>query len=214
MGSCELWAWESVFTGMEENYILFWWFPQKRLTDLSPTLSSLGFRQHVLWLPAALLVVTSQLCEVPWVSVALKWWCYLASPLGPLLSPHPLPLGLFTHSVGYHLQTNNSQIPVSNPALAPNTAIGRSTGPSAWFSEATQNQQTHKLLNSRSLHSAQPVFALLKGTIHDPVAKRQGRLIPILPPLSVPAGSWPAVLISSCPWTSLRSVCPSPSLPA
>lgn len=156
----------------------------------------------------------SFVCEIPWVSVALKWWCYLASLLGPLLSPHPFPLGLFTHSVGYHLQTNNSQIPISNPALAPNTAIGRSTGPSAWFSEATQNQQTHKLLNLRSLHSAQPVFALLKGTIHDPVAKRQGRLILILPPLSVPAGSWPAVFISSCPWTSLRSVCPSPSLPA
>lgn len=131
-----------------------------------------------------------------------------------LLSPYPLPLGLFTHSVGYHLQTNNSQIPVFSPALTPNIPIGRSTGPSAWFSEATQNQQTHELLNSRSLHSAQSVFALLKGTIHDPVAKRQGRLIPILPPLSVPAGSWPPVFISSCPWTSLHSVCPSSSLPA
>lgn len=46
MGSCELWAWESLFTGMEENYSLFWWFPQKSLTDLSPVLSSLGFCDH------------------------------------------------------------------------------------------------------------------------------------------------------------------------
>lgn len=122
-------AWESFFTGVEENYCLFWWFPQKGLTDLSPVLSSSGFCDNTC-------------CDL---QLPFCWWplSFVKFPVSPRPQTLMLPgfsvrpsslttLGsLLTHSVGYHLQTNTSQITLSNPALTLNIPIRRSIRPAA-----------------------------------------------------------------------------------
>lgn len=119
-----------LFTGTEG---CLWWFPQNSLTDLRSELSSLGFCNCMSCdFSTAFLAVASQLhFWVPRLSMALTWWCYLVSTLGPLhLSWHLCPW-VCSPIIVVNMQTRNSHhMSNSSSALTLGGWMWRSIGPS------------------------------------------------------------------------------------
>lgn len=194
MNHCEFWAWGHFFTETEGGYSPLWWLPQN-VSQISPLDSPLGFRDSMFCGCSGRLLgrgfsasfVSCPVSLVPLNDDATRVQLFVPCPY---YTHSPRICSLTTWFPCRIMQTDNSHSNICSPLLTP-VEIWRPIGPLCLSLLRVLRISTPLIQLLSFSPSTLPCLCFLSsnGTIIHPAAKRQSRLILILPSFSVPAAN-------------------------